>query len=474
MSFNSLQFIALLVLVVLLYWRLRLKGQNRLLLIASYVFYGWWDWRFLILLAATTVVDFGIGIRIEEAGGERSKRAWLISQLAFNLGILAFFKYAGFFVDSAEHVARAIGLGWSSPALTIILPVGISFFVFHEISYAVDIYRGRLDAERRLSTYALFIAYFPLLAAGPIERAWHLLPQLRTERQRPTKEKAYSGIVLIVSGIFKKVVIADTVAKVSNDVFGRTSGRGTIPLAIGAVAFAIQIYCDFAGYTDVARGTSRLLGIEVFRNFESPYLSTNITQFWRTWHISLSSWLHDYLYIPLGGNKGGRFGTYRNLIIVMLLGGLWHGAAWTFVIWGALHGIALAIHRARGAYEPRGTPPSPRWRDIPSILATFTFVTALWVIFRSATIGDAYSFFHSMATGGLFGSNPGAWMADLLLVGGFGTLVLAMDLLDRKRSRLRPLAVWAPAIQGAMLGAALIGILVFSGTPPEPFIYFQF
>ncbi|MSV68903.1 MAG: MBOAT family protein, partial [Actinobacteria bacterium] len=194
MSFNSLQFIALLVLVVLLYWRLRLKGQNRLLLIASYVFYGWWDWRFLILLAATTVVDFGIGIRIEEASGERTKRAWLISQLVFNLGILAFFKYAGFFVDSAEHVARAIGLGWTSPALAIILPVGISFFVFHEISYAVDIYRGRLDAERRLSTYALFIAYFPLLAAGPIERAWHLLPQLRTERQRPTKEQAYSGL----------------------------------------------------------------------------------------------------------------------------------------------------------------------------------------------------------------------------------------------------------------------------------------
>ncbi|MFM8971296.1 MAG: MBOAT family O-acyltransferase, partial [Actinomycetota bacterium] len=326
MSFNSLQFILLLVVVVLTYWRLRLRGQNRLLLVASYVFYGWWDWRFLVLLIVTTVVDFAIGIRIEEAVGERAKRVWLVSQLVFNLGILAFFKYANFFIDSAQQVADALGLEWSAPVLRIILPVGISFFVFHEISYAVDIFRGRLRAERNLATYALFIAYFPLLAAGPIERAWHLLPQLRTERRRPNRDQVYSGIVLIITGIFKKVVIADSVAVVANSVFARPEGRGFIPSAVGAVAFAIQIYGDFSGYTDVARGTSRLLGIEVFRNFEQPYLSTSITQFWRTWHISLSSWLHDYLYIPLGGNQRGRFATYRNLFLVMLIGGLWHGA----------------------------------------------------------------------------------------------------------------------------------------------------
>lgn len=472
MSFNSLQFILLLVIVILTYWRLRLKGQNRLLLLASYLFYGWWDWRFLLLLVITTVVDFAIGIRIEEAPAERGKKTWLISQLVFNLGILAFFKYANFFIDSAQHVASALGLGWSAPALSIILPVGISFFVFHEISYAVDIYRGRLTAERNLGTYALFIAYFPLLAAGPIERAWHLLPQLRTERRRPNREQVYSGIVLIVTGIFKKVVIADTVAVVANSVFGRPEGRGFIPLAVGAVAFAIQIYGDFSGYTDVARGTSRLLGIEVFRNFEQPYLSTSITQFWRTWHISLSSWLHDYLYIPLGGNQRGRFATYRNLFLVMLIGGLWHGAAWTFVIWGGLHGLALAVHRALGAYEPRGRPPMPGWRAVPKILGTFTFVTALWVFFRAATIGDAFAFFRNMANGPL-GAMPGAWKADLLTVGLFAALVLAMDLVDRRREVLRPLQ-WSPVVQGALVGAALMGILVWSGTAPVPFIYFQF
>ncbi len=472
MSFNSLQFILLLVLVVLTYWRLRLRGQNRLLLLASYVFYGWWDWRFLLLLVVTTVIDFAIGIRIEEAVGERAKRVWLVSQLVFNLGILAFFKYANFFIDSAQQVADALGLEWSAPVLRIILPVGISFFVFHEISYAVDIFRGRLRAERSLATYALFIAYFPLLAAGPIERAWHLLPQLRTERRRPNREQVYSGILLIITGIFKKVVIADTVAVVANAVFARPEGRGFIPLAVGAVAFAIQIYGDFSGYTDVARGTSRLLGIEVFRNFEQPYLSTSITQFWRTWHISLSSWLHDYLYIPLGGNQRGRFGTYRNLFLVMLIGGLWHGAAWTFVIWGGLHGVALAVHRALGAYEPRGRPGVPGLRDVPKILGTFTLVTALWVFFRAESLGDAFAFFRNM-TNGPIGSVPGAWKADLLTVGLFAVLVLAMDLVDRRRAVLRPLQ-WSPVLQGALVGAALVGILVWSGTAPVPFIYFQF
>ena len=472
MSFNSLQFILLLVLVVLTYWRLRLRGQNRLLLLASYVFYGWWDWRFLLLLVITTVIDFAIGIRIEEAAGERAKRSWLISQLVFNLGILAFFKYANFFIDSAQQVADALGLEWSAPLLRIILPVGISFFVFHEISYAVDIFRGRLRAERNLATYALFIAYFPLLAAGPIERAWHLLPQLRTERRRPNREQVYSGILLIITGIFKKVVIADTVAVVANAVFARPEGRGFIPLAVGAVAFAIQIYGDFSGYTDVARGTSRLLGIEVFRNFEQPYLSTSITQFWRTWHISLSSWLHDYLYIPLGGNQRSRFGTYRNLFLVMLIGGLWHGAAWTFVIWGGLHGVALAVHRALGAYEPRGRPGVPGRRDVPKILGTFTLVTALWVFFRAESLGDALAFFANMASGPI-GSAPGAWKADLLTVGLFAVLVLAMDLVDRRREVLRPLQ-WSPVVQGSLVGAALVGILVWSGTAPVPFIYFQF
>src|SRR4051812_37112547 len=323
MTFNSLQFALLLAIVISVYWSLKLKGQNRLLLLASYVFYGWWDWRFLALLWLTTVVDFIAGQRIEAGATDRERRGWLIGQVTFNLGILAFFKYFDFFSDSTNDLLRGLGLGVTSPAIHILLPIGISFYVFHEISYAVDIYRRRLTAERNLLTYALFIAYFPLLIAGPIERAWHLIPQLRAERKRPNSNQVYAALVLIVRGLFMKVVVADSVASVANEMFRGSANRGFVPLALGAVAFAIQIYGDFAGYTDMARGVSRLFGIEVFRNFEQPYLSTNITQFWRTWHISLASWLRDYLYGPLGGNQRGRRRTYINQFIPMLPGGLW-------------------------------------------------------------------------------------------------------------------------------------------------------
>ena len=472
MIFNSFQFLIFLVIVVVAYWQLKLRAQNVLLLVASYLFYGWWDWRFLGLLWLTTIVDFIAGQKIEAGSTDRERRGWLIGQVSFNLGILAFFKYFNFFTDSTEHVLRSLGLSVGSPAVEILLPIGISFYVFHEISYAVDIYRRRLTAERNLLTYALFIAYFPLLIAGPIERAWHLIPQLRAERKRPNANQVYSALVLIVQGLFKKVVIADAVAPIANEMFNAPKGRGAIPLAIGAVAFAIQIYGDFAGYTDIARGVSRLLGIEVFRNFEQPYLSKNITQFWRTWHISLSSWLHDYLYVPLGGNQRGRRRTYINLFLTMLIGGLWHGASWTFVIWGALHGTALAIHRALGAYEPRGRPPLPRWRDLPSILGTFGLVTFLWIFFRSASLADAIDyisgFFH-----GLLGPTSGGWQSNLLVVAPIAALVLVMDLVDRDRARLRPLS-WSPAVQGALFGGALVGLLVWSGGLGQPFIYFQF
>ena len=472
MIFNSFQFLIFLVVVVVAYWQLKLRAQNVLLLVASYLFYGWWDWRFLGLLWLTTIVDFIAGQKIEAGSTERERRGWLIGQVSFNLGILAFFKYFNFFTDSTEHVLRSLGLSVGSPAVEILLPIGISFYVFHEISYAVDIYRRRLTAERNLLTYALFIAYFPLLIAGPIERAWHLIPQLRTERKRPNSNQVYSALVLIVQGLFKKVVIADAVAPIANEMFNAPKGRGAIPLAIGAVAFAIQIYGDFAGYTDIARGVSRLLGIEVFRNFEQPYLSTNITQFWRTWHISLSSWLHDYLYVPLGGNQRGRRRTYINLFLTMLIGGLWHGASWTFVIWGALHGTALAIHRALGAYEPRGRPPLPRWRELPSILGTFGLVTFLWIFFRSASLADALTyirgFFH-----GPFGPTSAGWQSNLMVVAPIAILVLVMDLVDRDRARLRPLS-WSPAVQGALFGGALVGLLVWSGGLGQPFIYFQF
>jgi D-alanyl-lipoteichoic acid acyltransferase DltB (MBOAT superfamily) len=473
MIFNSLQFFLFFAVVLAVYWFLPHRGQNWFLLVASYAFYAYWDWRLLGLLAFVTIAAFVLAQQIARAADPRMQKRWLLVAVAINLLVLGFFKYFDFFVDSAHRVTELAGLDLPNHVLDIILPVGISFYTFHAISYAMDVFRKRIEPERSLSTFALFIAYFPLLLAGPIERAWHLLPELRSKRKLPSARTAYSGVVLIVLGLVKKVVIADAVAPVAAQVFGDPNGRGAIPLVTGAVAFAIQIYGDFSGYSDIARGTSRLLGIEVFRNFEQPYLSRNVTQFWRTWHISLSNWLHDYLYIPLGGNQVSRLVTYRNLFLTMLLGGLWHGASWTFVIWGGLHGIALAVERAFGRYEARGTPHPPRWRDLPAILGTFTLVTALWVFFRSATLADALDFFGGLGDG-LIGPHAGAWKNDLVLVLMMMAIVVVIDLADRNRARLRPLVQWPAAVQGALAGAAIVGLLIWSGSPPTPFIYFQF
>ena len=470
--FNSLQFVLFFVVVLTIYWTLSHRKQNWLLLIASYIFYAWWDWRLLGLLVGVTAAAFITAQLIEASDSERDRKRWLLVAVAINLVVLGFFKYFGFFVESTHDLALSVGLELPEQILELLLPIGISFYTFHAISYAMDVYRGRIKVERSPVTFALFIAYFPLLLAGPIERAWHLLPQIRNPRKKPNASQTYSALVLIVVGLVKKVVIADAVAPIANEIFNQPNGRGAIPLAIGAVAFSIQIYGDFSGYSDVARGLSRLMGIEVFRNFEQPYFSTNITQFWRTWHISLSTWLHDYLYVPLGGNRGGKLTTYRNLFLTMLLGGLWHGASWTFVIWGALHGIALAVHRAMGAVEPRGRPAPPKWRNVPSILGTFTLVTLLWVFFRATSLDAALDFL-----GGFFdspiGDAAGAWKAQLLVVAPIALLVIAIDLVDRNRARVHPLT-WSPAVQGAFFGAACVALLIWSGRPPEPFIYFQF
>lgn len=472
MIFNSLQFALFFVVVLAIYWTLSHRRQNWLLLIASYVFYGYWDWRLLGLLVGVTAAAFITAQQIDASGSERDRKRWLLVAVAINLIVLGFFKYFGFFVESTHDLAASFGLELPDQILKLLLPIGISFYTFHAISYAMDVHRRRIEVERSPVTFALFIAYFPLLLAGPIERAWHLLPQIRNRRRKPNASQTYSALVLIVVGLVKKVVIADTVAPVANEIFNRPNGRGAVPLAIGAVAFAIQIYGDFSGYSDIARGVSRLFGIEVFRNFEQPYFSTNITQFWRTWHISLSTWLHDYLYVPLGGNRDGKFATYRNLFLTMLLGGLWHGASWTFVIWGGLHGTALAIHRAFGAEVPRGRPAPPRWRNVPSILATFTLVTLFWVFFRATSLDAALDYLGGFF-GGLLGAHPGPWKAQLLLVGLIALAVVLIDLVDRNRDRIRPLT-WSPAVQGALFGAACVAMFVWSGRPPEPFIYFQF
>ncbi len=476
MLFNSLEFVAFFAVVFPIYWLLRTRNsQNLFLLVASYVFYAAWDWRFLFLLAGSTLIDFFAVKQIHAAGDdERRRRGWMIFSVAVNLVVLSFFKYFGFFISSLTALARGVGIDLTDPVLRFVLPVGISFYVFHEISYAVDVYRRRIEPENNIITYGVFIAFFPQLVAGPITRAAHMLPQFRVARRWPTAEQFYSGGVLILTGIFKKVVMGDTLVPYVNQVFSKPSGHGPLPLMIAAVGFSIHIYGDFAGYTDVARGIARLLGVDLARNFEQPYLSRNITQFWRTWHISLSSWLHDYLYIPLGGNHGSKWTTYRNLMLTMLIGGLWHGASWHFVVWGGLNGLALAVHRARGGTAPRGRQALPTWREAPVIFANFTLVTIFWVFFASKSLAAAWHFFANFTSGGLLGPRPGAWWPNLVLVLVLGSVMVAMDLVDRVRVERAPLLTWPMWLQGALCGAAIVSIIICSGAAPTPFVYFQF
>ncbi len=333
MLFNSFEFFLFLPCVLLLYYVLSQGYQNAFLLAASYFFYGFWDYRFLSLLVISTVVDFICGQKIHRAVQSQARRFWLTLSVCTNLGLLGFFKYFNFFCESFTVFLDRFGLSVSSPVLYVVLPVGISFYTFQTMSYTIDIYRRQAEPTRDFLSFALYVAYFPQLVAGPIERSTRLLPQILTCR-RVDNEMISDGARLILTGYIQKVFIADSVAPYVDKAFQAPNGLAWSALLMSLYLFSIQIYCDFAGYSNIARGVSKLLGIDLMVNFRQPYLSTNITAFWRHWHISLSAWLKDYLYIPLGGNRHGRLNTYRNLMLTMLLGGLWHGASWTFVVWG--------------------------------------------------------------------------------------------------------------------------------------------
>ncbi|MBV8983023.1 MAG: MBOAT family protein, partial [Acidimicrobiia bacterium] len=350
MLFNSLQYAAFLPAVLIVYWRLQRRGQNFLLLGASWFFYALFGWRFLGLMLLSTATDYTVGRRLARA--ESRRRAIFAVSLVVNLGTLALFKYYGFFIGSARHVLAPLGLDPGSPVLNVVLPVGISFYTFHGISYTFDVFRGTIRPARSFLDFACFVAYFPQLVAGPIGRAEVQLPQFEQPRTKPTWDEVRGALFLILQGLFKKIAVADAIAPYVNTVFRNTSHAGWMSCAVAIFGFAIQIYADFSGYTDIAIGSSRLFGIALLKNFEQPYLSRNITEFWQRWHISLSTWLRDYLYIPLGGNRGSAWATYRNLLLTMLIGGLWHGARWTFVAWGGMHGALLAVHRHLRRGEP--------------------------------------------------------------------------------------------------------------------------
>ncbi len=396
MLFNSLSFALFLPIVFIFYWFLtnrNLKAQNSLLLIASYFFYGSWDYRFLFLLIFSTVLDYFTGIKMHEASDQKKKRFWFWLSVCTNLGFLGIFKYYNFFVSSFADGLSRFGLEINPSLLDVILPVGISFYTFHGLSYVIDIYNNRIKPERNFIDYSVFVSYFPLLVAGPIERATHLLPQIKKARVF-NYEQASRGLFLILWGLFKKIVVADNCAPLVDSIFS-TAGLPASTLVLGAVLFAFQIYADFSGYSDIAIGASKLFGIDLLINFRFPYFSRNIGEFWRRWHISLSTWFRDYLYIPLGGSKAGKWKSIRNVFIIFLVSGFWHGANWTFIIWGGIHALLFLpsfLFNSNKKYQKEVANPSgliDTIRTFGHILWTFSAVTFAWIFFRATSVKEA-------------------------------------------------------------------------------------
>ena len=399
MLFNSFEFLIFLPTVFCLYWfifKKNLKIQNLLLLISSYVFYGWWDYRFLSLIFLSTVVDYFVGLKIHDSSDKKTKKSYLWISILFNLGLLGFFKYFNFFIDSWIDLLGAIGYEQKSTwTLNVILPVGISFYTFQTMSYSLDIYHGKLKPTKDFISFASFVSFFPQLVAGPIERASNLLPQILNKRVFKY-EQGVQGLRLILYGMFKKVVIADSLAPHVDTIFQNyMSFNGGVPLS-GLIYFSFQIYCDFSGYSDIAIGIAKLFGFELMSNFKFPYFSRDIGEFWRTWHISLSTWFRDYLYIPLGGSKGGKWLSIRNIFIIFIVSGFWHGANWTFIMWGLIHAMLYIPLFLRGKNRQYTTTIVAEEKCFPSLKelfqmgSTFFLTMIAWVFFRSESVSDGF------------------------------------------------------------------------------------
>jgi D-alanyl-lipoteichoic acid acyltransferase DltB (MBOAT superfamily) len=470
MIFNSLVFWVFFAAVYGLYRALPHRGQNVLLLVSSYFFYGWWDWRFLSLIFISTVVDYWAGLAMERAGeNERRRRIALWVSVATNLGILGFFKYFNFFADSLAGLLQVVGVDTPVRHLNIILPVGISFYTFQTMSYTLDIYRRQLKPTRNFLDFAAFVSFFPQLVAGPIERAAKLLPQIEQPRtiRRGDME---SGAWLVVWGLFKKCVVADNLAVLVDGVFGAETATGAAAL-LALYAFAFQIYCDFSGYSDIARGLARWMGIELMLNFNNPYFAVNPKEFWARWHISLSSWLRDYLYISLGGNRRGRGRRYANLALTMLLGGLWHGAAWTFVVWGAFHGLLLVVYHAWASrFAPKGGADSGRGVWLRRILL-FHLVCLGWLFFRAESLGQAGALLQQIFTAFEWNGQAVNMLAALIV------LCLPLWLvqgLQVRTGRLDAPMELSLVPRAALLAVMILMFLALGHTGGGAFIYFQF
>lgn len=482
MLFTSISFAIFLPIVFILYW-FATKGnfrlQNILLLVSSYFFYACWDWRFMFLLIFSTLLDYYTGIKIHDATNRRLKMFWLWLSIVVNLGFLGVFKYYNFFAASFAEGLSLLGFKLNPSSLKLILPVGISFYTFHGLSYVLDLYKGRIKPERNFVDYSVFVSFFPLLVAGPIERATHLLPQIVKKREFDYS-KAVDGLRQILWGLFKKIVIADNCAEYANIIFNNSANYSGSTLLLGALFFTFQIYCDFSGYSDIALGIARLFGMELLRNFAFPYFSRDIAEFWRRWHISLSSWFKDYLYFPLGGSKGGMLLKIRNTFIIFIVSGFWHGANWTFIVWGLLNALYIMpsiifnTNRAHLDIVAKGRY-LPTLREFLSMGLTFSLTVFAWIFFRAIDVTHAVNYISEILSSSLFtipyfvgiGLTPPIILTIILF--------LIVEWIGREEQyAIAQLGIkWYRPIRWAMYYAIIFAIYNLGGSEQQ-FIYFQF
>lgn len=468
MLFTSIEFFVFLPIVFALYWLLRqqVRWQNLLVVAASYLFYGWWDWRFLLLIAFTSACSYLSGMII---GHGRWRKQALWGNIIVNLAILGLFKYYDFF---AAELASLLGCSGDSVMLHLVLPVGISFYTFQALSYSIDIYRGKLEPTRDVVAFFAYVSFFPQLVAGPIERATNLLPQFQQQRQF-NYPMAVDGVRQMLWGFFKKLVVADNCAVYVDDIWNHFIGESSLNLAMAAVLFSIQIYCDFSGYSDIAIGTAKLFGISLMRNFNVPYFSRDIAEFWRRWHISLTTWFRDYVYIPLGGSRVGKAKVVRNTFVIFLVSGLWHGANWTFILWGAFHALLflpLILMGKNRKYTDivAANHWLPNIKEFGQMLLTFILAALGWILFRSQNIGEAVDFFAGLFSSGYLGANfP---MRTLTFV----AILLVVEWLQRKREHGLDMTGVHNGVVRYICYLSVLALIFVFGVFNETFIYFQF
>jgi alginate O-acetyltransferase complex protein AlgI len=484
MLFNSIEFAVFLPIVFLLYWFVSKKKtpvQNGLLLLASYLFYGWWDWRFLSLIVFSSLVDYSVGLKLGKTKLKRKRKILLLISIAVNLGFLGFFKYFNFFAQSFADAFTLFGQHIEPTRLNIILPVGISFYTFQTLSYSIDVYKNKLQPTRDAISFFAFVSFFPQLVAGPIERATNLLPQFYKKRTF-NYENAVDGMRQILWGLFKKIVIADNSAEFANQIFNNSADMNGSTLVLGALFFTFQIYGDFSGYSDIAIGTARLFGFKLMRNFAFPYFSRDIAEFWRRWHISLSTWFRDYLYIPLGGSRGSTFFKIRNTFIIFIVSGFWHGANWTFIIWGALNAIyflpLLLSQRNRTHLEiiafDRRFPPL---KEIISLVITFTLTVFAWIFFRAESVSHAISYIGEILSPSLFEIPKFDGIAKAIMTFMLIGFFLLIEWIGRRgQYAIEGIEHWFKRTYRWIFYITIILIIYFYGNNAGKieFIYFQF